>query len=79
MCSPTPSSHGPLRSLRTGDTLLAFANGRLRVAQHPVNPLGLGVGVPGRKTYKISVYFLGTHLTCPRLAVRRGQMAHKMF
>ena len=34
----------PLRSFRVGDTLLAFANGR--VAQHPVDPLGLGVGVP---------------------------------
>ena len=29
----------PIRSLRTGDTLLTFANGR--VAQHPVDPLGI--------------------------------------
>ena len=30
--------------IRTGDTLLTFASGR--VAQHPVYPLGIGVGVP---------------------------------
>ena len=29
----------PIRSLRTGDTLRTFANGR--VAQHPVDPLGI--------------------------------------
>ena len=46
-----PSDHAvsqwlrlPLRLLRTDNTLLTFANGR--VAQHPVDPLGLGVGVP---------------------------------
>ena len=33
-----------LRRLRTDDTLRTFANGR--VAQHPVDPLGIGVGVP---------------------------------
>ena len=35
-----------LRGLRTpaDDTLRTFANGR--VAQHPVDPLGIGVGVP---------------------------------
>ena len=33
-----------LRSLRSDDTLLTFANGR--VAQHTVDPLGTGVGVP---------------------------------
>ena len=35
-----------LRCLRTpaDDTLRTFANGR--VAQHPVDPLGIGVGVP---------------------------------
>ena len=33
----------PIRRLRTGDTLRTFANGR--VAQHPVDPLGLGVGI----------------------------------
>ena len=46
-----PSGHAvsqwlrlPIRRLRTGDTLRTFANGR--VAQHPVDPLGIGVGVP---------------------------------
>ena len=44
-----PSGHAvsqwlSLRHLRMGDTLQTFANGR--VAQHPVDPLGLGVGVP---------------------------------
>ena len=34
----------PLRHLSTGDTLRTFANGR--VAQHPVDSLGVGVGVP---------------------------------
>ena len=29
----------PIRRLRTGDTLRTFANGR--VAQHPVDPLGI--------------------------------------
>ena len=33
-----------LRRLRTDDTLRTFANER--VAQHPVDPLGIGVGVP---------------------------------
>ena len=33
-----------LRRLRTGDTLRTFANGL--VAQRPVDPLGLGVGIP---------------------------------
>ena len=33
-----------LRRLRVGNTLRAFANGH--VAQHPVDPLGLCVGVP---------------------------------
>ena len=46
-----PSGHAvsqwlrlPIRRLRTGDTLQTFANGR--VAQHPVDPYGVGVGVP---------------------------------
>ena len=34
----------PIRRFRTGDTLLTFANSR--VAQHPVDPLGIRVGVP---------------------------------
>ena len=33
-----------LRRLRTDDTLRTFAKGS--VAQHPVDPLGIGVGVP---------------------------------
>ena len=36
----------PLRRLRTGDTMRAFVNSR--VAQHPVDPLGLGLGVLNR-------------------------------
>ena len=45
-----PSGHAvsqwrlPLRRLRTGDTMRTLANGL--VAQPPVDPLGLGVGVP---------------------------------
>ena len=46
-----PSGHAmfqwlrlPLCRLGTGDTLRTIANGR--VAQHPADPLGLGVGVP---------------------------------
>ena len=39
----------PIRHLGTGDTLLTFAN--CSVAQHPFDPLGIGVETTGRPSH----------------------------